>query len=56
MMKFMDKWAFKPSNLKANCENEPTRHKARIVAFAIAMAVIASPFRYFFDSVVYRSG
>ena len=52
----MKKLAFKPSSLKANVENEPMRHKVRIVAFAVAMAVVASPFRYYFDSVVYRSG
>jgi hypothetical protein len=56
MMKSMiNKFTFKPKELKMACENEHWSHKARIVGFAVTMSSIATYYQYYFDMLVYRS-
>ena len=56
MKNFFSKFCFRPKDLKANVENESKVHKAKIICFSLAMALVAGSYQGYFDNLVYRSG
>jgi len=56
MKAMMNRFVFKPRDLKVSCDDESWGHKVKIVAFSVAMASVATSYQSYFNNLVYRSG
>ena len=56
MKGFFGRFAFKPSDLKTVCDNEPMEHKVKIAAFAATMFAISNTYASYYQNLMYRSG
>ena len=52
----MQRFVFKPRDLKVSVDDESWGHKVKIVAFSVAMASVATTYQSYFNNLVYRSG